>query len=149
MEEKEKLFKEKAENYLLCYCDDCPQHGECLHWEVGTYADEGLNVVTCVNRRWAKVKDGPCPFFAFNQPVHMFCGMKNQFYRNMPAHIAVSIKKRLIAHNCRATYYKYHNGQKPIPPHFLEFIQQVCQEEGWTQPLRFDCEVEDYVWQEN
>ena len=115
-------------------------------FEIAKHIKDLLNVVTCINRRWAKVKNGLCPYFTPNQPVKMYCGMKSHFYRDMPAHTAVSIKKRLIDYSNRATYYKYHNGQKPIPPKFLNFIKQVCQEEGWTQPLSFDGEVEGYVW---
>ena len=72
--------------------------------------------------------------------------LPHEFFTNMPAHVAVAIKKRLIARNCRATYYQYHNGRRPITPDYLAFIEQVCREEGWTGPLTFDGETEDYVW---
>jgi hypothetical protein len=52
----------------------------------------------------------------------------------------------LINHFGRTGYYRYHSARRPITPDVLQVIQTVCQRFGWTQPLRFDGEVEDYVW---
>jgi hypothetical protein len=144
---KEKLMRQKAAaHYLSCFNDQCPLHERCLRWEVGLYTSPSTRIITCVNPRSQAASNGQCDLFRDNQPVSMPVGMKNRFYLDMPAHTAQGIKRTLIAHNCRATYYKYHNGQRPIDPEYLTIIQRTCQEAGWQGPLEFDGETIDYVW---
>ena len=73
-------------------------------------------------------------------------GMKQAFYHDMPYHVERDIKDTLINHFGRTGYYRYHSARRPITPDALQVIQTVCQRFGWTEPLRFDGEVEDYVW---
>ena len=144
MENQEQLFREKAGKYLVCFNGECPLREQCLRWTVGHYVDPALRVVTSVNPHYALAGEG-CDLFRDNRPVTMPVGM-TRFYLDMPGQMERSIKRRLIAHSCRATYYIYHRGDRPIPPDLLALIRQVCREEGWQGPLRFDGEVTDYVW---
>ena len=86
----------------------------------------------------------------FNQkPVPVIplpLGMKQHFYHDMPHHVERNIKNALISHYGRTGYYHYHSAHRPISPDVLQVIESVCQRYNWTQPLRFDAEVEDYVW---
>ena len=144
MENQEQLFREKAKKYLACFNGGCPLREQCLRWTVGQYVDIDVRVVTCVNPRYTLVGEG-CDLFRDNRPITMPVGM-TRFYHDMPGHIERSIKRRLIAHSCRATYYKHHRGDRPITPDYLAVIQRICREEGWQGPLHFDGEVTDYVW---
>ena len=146
MKNQEKLFKEKAKTYLVCFHDRCPRHEHCLRWLVGRHVDPSVSIATCVSPLYAPAVEGRCDQYRNDQPVRMPVGMSQHFYHDMPAHIALSIRKALIAHNCRSTYYHYHSGRRPITPDYEALVRQVCQQFGWTQPLRFDGEVEDYVW---
>ena len=146
MEEKEALFRQKAKSYLCCFNDSCPLHDHCLRWEAGQYYDSDLHVATCISPRYQAAVDGHCDQYRNDQRVTMPVGMMTRFYHDMPAHTAKAIKRRLIAHTCRATYYKYHRGDRPITPDYLAVIQRICREEGWQRPLMFDAEVTDYVW---
>lgn len=146
MEDKVKLFQQKAESYLCCYNSHCPRCGQCLRYEVGQYADPKQRIVTAVNPRYEHGADGTCHLFRDNQPLLMPVGMTQHFYYDMPGRIERAIKRRLIAANCRTTYYKYHRGDRPITPDVLSLITRVCREEGWQGPLQFDGEVEDYLW---
>ena len=144
--DKATLFREKAATYLCCFCDQCPCHANCLRWEVGQYIDPKLHVATCISPRYSKAQDGSCEYFRDNQPLTMPVGMKH-FYHDMPGHTERAIKNTLIGHSCRATYYKYHRGDRPIHPAMLADIQSVCRMFGWTAPLHFDAEVTDYWWE--
>ena len=146
MKDKETLFREKAADYLCCFNDHCPRRNQCLRWEVGKYLDPSVGVITSVSPHYRGVADGHCDLFRDNQPVTMPVGMNTRFYYDMPTHVARAIKSGLITHNCRATYYQYHNGQRPITPDYLALIHTLCQQAGWSQPLQFDGEVTDYVW---
>ena len=146
MKQKSTLFKEKAQKYTVCFADNCPLHDHCLRWEVGLYVDTEEEVLTCINPRHKKVEKGQCPNFRDNQPLKMPLGMTKHFYYDMPQHQARNIKQALIDHYGRTIYYRYHSAHRPISPDVLQFIQSVCLEYGWTQPLQCDSEIEDYLW---
>lgn len=145
MLEKETLFREKAKKYLVCFNESCSLHAQCLRWEVGKYYDHDIKVVTCVSPVYSKVAEGKCALFCDNTPIRMPIGMKN-FYYNMPAHTATAIKKDLIESSCRATYYNFHSGRRPITPEVQELIERTCRKHGWNEPLQYDGETEDYLW---
>lgn len=145
MEDKTTLFSQKAASYLCCFNEHCPKYDNCLRFEVGTYINPDKLVCTCINPRYNKVDDNGCPYFRDNQPCRMPVGMTH-FYHDMPQHTALAIKRELFSFSCRATYYKYHRGDRPITPDFLAFIQDTCRRYHWTAPLQFDSEVEDYAW---
>ena len=144
--DKEILFRQKAEKYLCCFNDRCPSHTQCLRWEVGQCVDPAVRILTCISPNYLKPNQNRCHHFRDNQPLTMPIGMKKRFYYDMPARIAQAIKRTLINYNCRATYYKYHNGLRPITPDYLAVIQEACRQAGWKGPLEFDGEVTDYVF---
>ncbi|MBQ9187279.1 MAG: hypothetical protein IJ144_05590 [Prevotella sp.] len=146
MQDKETLFRQKADGYLCCFRADCPRREHCLRWEVGQYIAPDRHLATCVSPHYQKAADGACDLFRDNQPVAMPVGMKTRFYRDMPYSVQRFIKDSLIAHNCRSTYYQYHNGQRPITPDYLAVIRSVCRQAGWQGPLEFDGETTDYAW---
>jgi hypothetical protein len=146
MNHKETIFTEKAKKYFVCFADQCPLHTTCLRWEVGQYVDADEEAILSMNPRNRHIAQGDCRYYQNNQPVKMPIGMSKYFYYDMPRHIEQAIKQSLIDHYGRYTYYRYHSAHRPITPDVLQVIQSVCQRFGWTQPLRFDDEVEDYVW---
>lgn len=146
MEQKESLFTEKAKRYTVCFATNCPLQDQCLRWEVAQYVDPEEKVLTCINPNHKDVSKGQCPNYRNNQPLKMPQGMREHFYHEMPQYQARNIKNALILHYGRTNYYRYHSAKRPIPPDVLHVIQTVCQRYGWTQPLQFDTEVEDYRW---
>lgn len=147
MQNKEELFREKAAaGYLVCYNDGCPLHERCLRHDVGPYEPSDNIIINVVSPHHAHAADGLCSLYTENKIVRMPIGMRQHFYEDMPIRIAKAIKKRLIDHNCRSTYYQYHNGARPVNPTMFAYIERVCREEGWQGPLVFDGEVEDYDW---
>ena len=146
MKKKEQLFSEKANNnYLCCFNNRCSRHAECLHWEVGQYVDTKTGVLTCISPRYLGAVNGACDFFCDNKPITMPVGMLH-FYDEMPAKTCRDIKNDLIDHTSRATYYKFHRGDRPITPDMLTLIESVCRRNGWKRPLNFDGETKDYLW---
>lgn len=144
---KAETFREKvAKGTAVCFNQQCPRYGRCLRADLAPYADSSQRVVASINPRYTHAADGQCDMFMDNTLVKMPVGMTKHFFYDMPARIAKAIRRRLIADSCRYTYYKYHNGEVPITPQRLKTIERICREEGWTAPLVFDGEVEDYVW---
>lgn len=146
MNNKEELFRKKANTYIVCFNEGCRMHQECLRWQVGQYVDEDSRMVTCINPRYKLAAEGCCDEYRSASPVSMPIGMKQKFYLNMPKHIERKIKSSLIEESCRSTYYKYHNGKLPITPSLLSLIETIARSSGWNGPLEFDDEVIDYVW---
>ena len=141
---KEALLKEKAKHSVVCQHDGCPRHEHCMLWQAGLYVSPNERTIRTVNTRSNMVVKGCCDFFCDDKPVKMYVGMRSLFYE-MPDHTKQAIKKRLIALNCRTTFYRYYSGYRPIPPTLLQQIETICHEEGWTAPLVFDGETVDYV----
>ena len=146
MNQKETIFTQKAKNYFVCFADLCPLHATCLRWEVGQYVDVEEKAILSMNPRNHKIAQGECEYYRKDEVIKMPIGMREHFYYDMPRHTEQAIKQELIDHFGRYNYYRYHSAHRPITPDVLQVIQTVCQRHGWTQPLRFDAEVEDYVW---
>lgn len=142
----EAQLREKASHYLVCYVEQCPLHESCLRWKLGPYTDPEEHVIMCQNPMDQHATDGHCVNYRNATPLRMPLGMKQAFYHDMPYHMERDIKDTLISHFGRTGYYRYHSARRPITPDVLQVIQTVCLRFGWTEPLRFDGEVEDYVW---
>ena len=145
MTEQETIFSEKAASYLACFNEQCGQRGECLRWLVGQYAPADKIVCRCVNPHNEQVVAGSCPVFRDAKPLRMAVGMRG-FYHDMPGWQERIIKNNLINKYTRTGYYRYHNGSKPIPPDVEDSIRNVCKENGWDKPLRFDDYQVSYRW---
>lgn len=146
MNDKETLFRQKADKYLCCFNSHCPRHDQCLRYETGQYYDPHRHTANTISPLYDKAADGSCEYFCDNQPVTMPVGMKQHFYYDMPSRIERQVKSALISHFGRTLYYSYHGGRRPIPPQVLATIESVCQQAGWTQPLQFDGQEEAYLW---
>ena len=142
---QEEIFRQKAPHYLLCFIEHCPLHEHCLRWLVGQQADHTVVKVGCVNPLLAQVGTDKCPQYRENVSAPHAKGMVH-FYDGMPRQLEISIKSRLIGRYARRQYYEYRNGVRLITPQMQQDIARICQEAGWTQPLRFDDYQDDYVW---
>ena len=145
MMSQEEIFRQKAPHYLLCFIEHCPLREHCLRWLVGQQADPTVIKVGCVNPLLAQAGTDQCPQYRENVTAPHAKGMVH-FYDDMPRRMEVRIKGRLISRYARRQYYEYRNGVRLITPQMQQDIARICQEAGWTQPLRFDDYQDDYVW---
>ena len=141
----EKLLKEKAKHYLVCYYEPCQKREHCLRWLVGPHVPETELVKECVNVTNAEVRAGRCSFYKPDTPLKMARGM-TLFYEEMPRRIAVSIKQKLETDFGHTAYYNFRNGKQPITPEKQQHIANVCREHGWTEPPVYDAMTEEYDW---
>ena len=77
----EKILKEKAEKYLVCFNEQCSKHEHCLRWVVGQYVPCEQLSITCVNPKLEK-KEDECPAYRNSQPQKIAKGMIH-FYDEM------------------------------------------------------------------
>ena len=142
---KEKIFREKAQSFYMCFIDDCPLHGQCLKWLIGQYADTNYQYLLSVNPRNPQVGGENCVLFQPDKRVKMKRGM-TRFYHDMPGHLERSIRSALISAFGRRHYFEMRRGDRLITPDQLNTIINTCHRFGWTAPLIFDGEDEDWIW---
>ena len=121
------IMREKVSGYLVCFIDGCPLHKTCLRWVVGQYANQQTVAYTAINPRNPMMGNDRCPKYREMVRVKMMRGM-TQFYHEMPGFMERDIRNVLIT------------------PEDQQFIAQVCQKHGWTAPLLYDGEDEDWLW---
>lgn len=141
----EKILKQKAEKYLVCFNDQCPKHEHCLRWQVGLYVPVKQMTITCVNPKLKLSAKGGCSSFREDQIKKVAKGMVH-FYDDMPRKLEVAIKTELIATFTRVGYYDMRKGLRPITSDLERMIRQVCRNHGWTKKLHFDDYVDELIW---
>ena len=139
------IMREKVSGYLVCFIDGCPLHKTCLRWVVGQYANQQTIAYTAINPRNPMMGNDSCPKYREMVRVKMKRGM-TQFYHEMPGFMERDIRNSLIAHFGRTRYFQMRKGEQLITPEDQQFIAQVCQKHGWTAPLIYDGEDEDWLW---
>lgn len=139
------FMREKAEHYLVCFIDSCPLHQSCLRWVTGQYVDSQLMAHTAINPRNPQMGVEKCPKYREMVRVKLKRGL-TQFYHEMPGYIEIGIRNELIAHFGRSRYFQMRKGQVLINPDDQQYIARVCQQHGWTAPLVYDGEEEDWLW---
>ena len=108
-------------------------------------AETTLPSQTAINPLHAKVATSQCEFFRENKRVVMKRGFRNMFHE-MPGYKEIRIRHQLINHFGRRKYYEMHGGDRLITPEDQEAITTICRLNGWTDPVVYDGEEEDWVW---
>ena len=139
------IMREKAEHYLVCFIDGCPLHKTCLRWVVGQYANQQTVAYTAINPRNPMMGNDSCPKYREMVRVKMMRGM-TQFYHEMPGFMERYIRNSLIAHFGRTRYFQMRKGDKFIYPADQQAIERICRQQGWTGPMVYDGEDEDWQW---
>lgn len=143
--EEADLMRRKAENYLVCFIDGCPLHETCLRWVVGKYVNQGLVSHISVNPRNPRMNGVDCPMYREKVRVKVKRGL-TRFYHEMPGYMERSVRSELIAHFGRRRYFLMRKGELLIYPADQQAIEQTCRRHGWTAPLVYDGEDEDWLW---
>ena len=138
----EKILKEKAGKYLVCFNEQCSKHEHCLRWMVGQYVPYEQLSITCVNPKVTKKGDDECPAFRDSQPQNVAKGMVH-FYDEMPRKLEVAIKNDLIARYTRVGYYNMRKAERPITTDVEKEIEKICQNHGWNNELLFNERVDE------
>ena len=142
---QEEVFREKASHYQKCFIESCPLKEQCLHWLVGQYADTLPIVQKSMNPRNPQIGGESCVKYRPNVRAIKKKGM-TQFYVDMPGRMEHNIRQELIWTFGRSQYFEMRNGKRLISPEEQETIAEVCRSHGWTGPLVYDGEEEDWLW---
>lgn len=143
--EEENAFRAKARNYLVCFNDNCPLHEECMRWFAGLYVDPNLTAYTSVNPRNPQNGGEQCQNFRKKKRVVMKRGL-TQLYHEMPSYMEHQIRMHLQSIWGRKQYFEMRKGVRLITPEQQNDVQSVCHFHGWTGPIVYDDETEDWNW---
>ena len=141
----EKAFRKKADNYLVCFMEQCPLHQQCLRWLVGQYADQQQAVITVVNPLNPRHGTTDCDMFRKNERVMMKVGLTH-LYLDMPGRMERAIRRQLIKLWGRKYYFEMRRGDRLITPAQQQDVVNVCRQHGWTGPIVYDGEQESWLW---
>ena len=144
-QQQEEVFREKAKHYLTCYIDHCPLHDQCLRWLVGQYTSPTPVAFTSINPHHPKAGTEECEMFRSNQRVMMKIGFTKMFL-DMPGRMERIIRRQLISWWGRKYYFEMRRGDRPITPTQQQDIVDACYRHGWTGPIVYDGEREDWQW---
>ena len=144
-EQQEAVFREKAASYLVCFIDRCPLHRQCLRWLVGQYVRPSLLAYKSVNPRNPEHGGKQCTMFRKNERVVMKRGFTNM-YHDMPGHTESLVRNYLIMKWGRKHYFEMRKGDRLITPSQQRDVAKACKKFGWTGPIVFDGEQEDWEW---
>ena len=145
MKDKESLFREKAEKYVVCHSERCPLREHCLRAILSHYVPENRFATNSINLNNPLMQTEQCPSYRDDQPRRMPVGL-TWLYHDMPGRQERVIKANLIRHLTRTGYYRYRNGSRPVTPDVEQYIRQLLKAHGITQEPHFDGYTEDYVW---
>ena len=145
MNEEEKLFAEKARNYVVCMVSDCALSDHCLRHRLSQYVPTSKHLVTCINPRWEKRRADQCSQYRDDRKVRMAVGMMHMLDR-LPALVVLPVRKALIAQFSRTGYYAMRKGERLITPADQELITEVFRSHGIDEAPQYDGFVDDYWW---
>ena len=141
----EDLRKEKAQNYLICYSEQCEKREHCLRNILKQYVNEKMRIVQSVNLGNHDVIAGMCPMFKSDEKVRFPVGL-TRLYDDIPMEKAQQIKRSLIEKLGRSNYYRYRNGELRLKKKITDIIESTMLRYGWNEPPRYDGYADDYLW---
>lgn len=130
--------------FLHCFHPDCPQSGECLRYQVGTFLPKDLRSVLVVSPVYEPTKEG-CTYFKTCQPVVYAEGMDRMLY-DLPYHKATDIKQRMLAHFGKTYFYRLKRKERQFTPKDQLFVGRLFQNAGIQEKPKFDAYIEEYDW---
>jgi hypothetical protein len=142
---QEEAFRAKVDHYLLCFIESCPVREQCLRWLVGRYADPTRLIQKTINPLNPKMGGENCIMFRKNQRVMMKRGLTH-LYHEMPGYMEHRIRLLLIHIWGRKQYFEMRRGDRLITPEQQQDVVDCCRHHGWTGPIVYDGEVEDWDW---
>ena len=77
--------------------------------------------------------------------VLMKRGFKNLYYE-MPGHMERSIRRHLVQLWGHKRYFQMRRGDRLITPKQQHELADVCRLYGWTGPIAYDGEQEEWLW---
>lgn len=141
---KDLIYSDVPSDWALCFQTSCPLADTCLRHHAATLlpADVRHHNAVCPQARTADA----CSMYVSDTPVQIAIGMTHITDGYNPWD-ARDIKQQLFeCFGSRTHYYRYRNGEYPIPPAKQQEVADIFRRLGHTKPPVFDHLKEAYYF---
>lgn len=143
MEERELKREDIPMGYPLCFNDECPNKGKCMHYQARLLKAEGRNYGNAVfPTAW---QDGKYTCFREKRFVKKAWGFTS-LYNNVPKNQNADARSfvRSYFSSGMGPYYRYHHGENKLSPKQQADILKIIADYGSIEGIKFDNYVEDW-----
>ena len=129
-------FSQVPPSWHFCFCNECPQHGECLHFLAGRQLPDDVT--------WGEAifptayKNGPCRHFKQVRVIRAaygFAPLFKEVKQKDYTPLRDAMKQYLGSHG---TYYRYNRGEKMLTPEQQQWILRLFARHGYHDGLAFE-----------
>ena len=129
-------FAEVPAGWQLCFCEDCPRHGECLRFQAGLCVPSKLHWGPAVYPTAWKGRE--CEFFREARVVTLAWGFKPLF-RDVKQKDYTPLRDKIKGYlGGHGTYYRFNRGERMLNPEQQEWILDLFRSYGYTEGLAFE-----------
>jgi len=120
-----------------CFCDGCPKHTDCLHYEVGRHLPMSTTYGYAIYPM--AYQQGDCPHFRPIRVIKVAWGFRGLFYEVKEKDGTYLRNKMMHYLGGRTTYYRYNKGERLLTPEQQQWIMNLFAKQGYdTKGLSFD-----------
>ena len=129
-------FSDVPVSWLLCFCEGCPRHAECLRYAAGQYVPNDLTWGPSVYPvAWHQ---GSCQHFKPIRIIHAAYGFK-QLFQEVKQKDYTPLREQMKAYlGGHGTYYRYNRGERLLTPEQQQWILNLFARYGYKENLAFD-----------
>lgn len=140
-------FKDVPPMWMLCFCDECSRHADCLRYIVGLQVPD--NVLWGPAIYPSAYRSGRCKYFKEIRKINAAYGFNPLFKEIKFKHSKLlrdKLKEYLGSHGA---YYRYNRGERLLTPEQQEWIIRLFASYGYTEKLAFEHYKEVLDFSEN
>lgn len=138
-------YKLVPANYLHCFYEQCSRSANCLRFQVAQHATPDVVVISTINPSAVAGKNESCTFFERDQLFRFALGITH-LLDTLPHAKAVAIRREMLSHFGRNTYYRIRSKERHITPEEQSLIRELFKKEGLTEEPKFDELTYMYSW---
>ena len=134
--EKEELLKQIGDNYTVCFLEDCPSKGDCVHHLIYERLPEHVQERRCVLPQ-ARRGD-TCPCYVPFRVERKAWGMQKS-YDHVRKEDLDALRWRVMCYlGGKSSYYRYYRGEKLLSEAQQEEIASFFRAKGYETDQLFD-----------
>ena len=129
-------FSEVPASWMLCFCEGCTRHADCLRYLTGQHVPDDL---TCGNAVYPSAcRNGSCRHFKQIRVIHAAYGFAPLF-REVKQKDYTLLREKMKAYlGGHGTYYRYNRGERLLTPEQQQWILSLFARYGYTDGLAFE-----------
>ncbi|WP_102406461.1 DUF6078 family protein [Parabacteroides bouchesdurhonensis] len=138
-------YKSVPYNFSYCFNDKCKRSAECLRHEISIHIPSEYGVISTISPMYKTPEGKDCPYFKPDKQERFALGITH-LLDEIPHSDAVVIRRQMIDHFQRSTYYRCQRKERLISPDEQEYIRQLFVRHGIKNEPVYDKYVEQYNW---